>query len=181
MRDTGIYVNFFNKFLKWFIFLLKTLICRIAQLNLHKKVHAAVVIQRNVRGFLIRLSVRRMHNAAKVIQKSYKLFKSRLFVYNLLEETIIQNKLINFYNAQATIIQKYYRGYASRKKILNYYKLKSWLKFVGKLYLFCIYNKINKKFHQKSLYETNKCITSNIFNDEHKITLFLKIFHENDF
>lgn len=108
---------------------------RKAQLDGRKKHFAALKIQTVYRGWIARKNIEKLHKAALIIQLNFKKYQARKFLFILIQD-ILQNQLLLMYDIHATVIQKAYRGYISRKKYFDYYKFKSWLKFIGKYFYY---------------------------------------------
>lgn len=47
-------------------------------------------------------------------------------------EITLQHKLESYYNIMTVLIQKTYRGYISRKKLFDFYKMKEWIQLISK-------------------------------------------------
>lgn len=47
-------------------------------------------------------------------------------------EITLQHKLESYYNIMTVLIQKTYRGYISRKKVFDFYKMKEWIQLISK-------------------------------------------------
>lgn len=47
-------------------------------------------------------------------------------------EITLQHKLESYYNLMTVLIQKTYRGYISRKKVFDFYKMKEWIQLISK-------------------------------------------------
>lgn len=88
---------------------------------------AAIIIQRHYRGHYTRLYISMLNSAAVIIQRLWKryTFKKRL------DELAIQTfatKAIEYYNKAATVIQRHFKGYYTRKHHMDFQKNKKWLK-----------------------------------------------------
>lgn len=90
----------------------------VARKKIQAQVHAAKTIQRWFRAVLVRKNFLMKLAAALIIQKAWKNYKRRCFEQQILAE---ENR-IKLENDAATIIQKHFRGFITRKKV--YAKLK---------------------------------------------------------
>ncbi|KAH8238896.1 hypothetical protein KR038_005967, partial [Drosophila bunnanda] len=90
----------------------------------YKQFKAAQLIQRNVRGWLVRFRNQKFIGAAIVIQKWWRrfMFESILVI---MAEAKLQQAVLSHYNKCATLIQKVFRGWWSRKHVNDLTKLKS--------------------------------------------------------
>ncbi|EDO37017.1 predicted protein, partial [Nematostella vectensis] len=87
---------------------------------------SAVKIQSWFRATRVRSYIRFLNYCARTIQRHFRGFKGREIYRHIVKEHVKQMR-INFYNAQATKIQKVWRGYYTRKYIHNYYSRKAFL------------------------------------------------------
>ncbi|KAH8251409.1 hypothetical protein KR032_011175 [Drosophila birchii] len=90
----------------------------------YKQFKAAQVIQRYVRGWLVRMNNRKFVLAAIVIQKWWRRFMAKGLLL-ILSERKLQQAVISHYNSCATLIQKVFRGWWCRKHVNDLTKLKS--------------------------------------------------------
>lgn len=83
-----------------------------------RKEHAASVIQAAYTGFRQRAGWRRVRWAATIVQACYR---RRVSVFNTqrLYDAVQYQARLRFYAAAAARIQAAYRGYASRRDVLN--------------------------------------------------------------
>lgn len=70
----------------------------------------------------MREHIEHLHNAATTIQRYFKGFKYRMTIYHH-----IKLEVDDYNDRMATIIQKVWRGYLSRKYKFNYRGLQCWL------------------------------------------------------
>eukprot|EP00042_Codosiga_hollandica_P027408 m.136455 g.136455 ORF g.136455 m.136455 type:complete len:349 (-) comp52474_c0_seq6:76-1122(-) len=87
---------------------------------------AAVRIQSLIRSCLTRVAHQQQVNAAVFIQKIYRGWLARKLFRGMLLAALRAKKLA-YYNANATRIQKMWRGFYSRKYIHNFYTRKAYL------------------------------------------------------
>lgn len=139
---------------------------RIKESEPNKKVEydAAVKIQRCWRGVTTRRVLKRMNNAALVIQKCVrKHFAGKAMLIAKFEKDATERS--DYYNFQAKQIQRVWRGFYSRKYTFNYYKWKAFIdeqatkntEMDTKLHEYCeaaecsrcIINKENGTFHPR--------------------------------
>eukprot|EP00056_Hartaetosiga_gracilis_P014477 m.240671 g.240671 ORF g.240671 m.240671 type:complete len:349 (-) comp15736_c0_seq1:104-1150(-) len=90
---------------------------------------AAVCIQSAWRGFKQRRVVKKWINSALMIQKVFRGLKERQ-KYDYLVKTKLQDKRKRQFDAVATKIQAAWRGYVSRKRVLDFYGRRAYLKEV---------------------------------------------------
>ncbi|KAJ3189828.1 spermatogenesis-associated protein 17 [Gaertneriomyces sp. JEL0708] len=97
-----------------------------AEANYERETAAAVKIQTAWRGSSVRQNVRRLAEAALILQRCVRGYLTRVELAKRFQELHIA-ALDAYYNASATRIQCVYRGYISRKKAFDYYKRKRWI------------------------------------------------------
>ena len=90
---------------------------------------AAIIIQKDWRMFKIKWKFDDKKRATLKIQRIWRGFVGRC-QFNMKKEDENQAKQSKFFNEQAKIIQKYYRGYYSRKYEHDFYARKSYLHHV---------------------------------------------------
>ncbi|KAH8279753.1 hypothetical protein KR054_004266 [Drosophila jambulina] len=90
----------------------------------YKQFKAAQLIQRYVRGWLVRFRNRKFHLAAVVIQKWWRRYMAQRHLLVLVEKKL-QLAVVSFYDAKATLIQKVFRGWWSRQHVNDLTKLQS--------------------------------------------------------
>lgn len=88
---------------------------------------AARRIQCLWRGYKVRQFIKLLNYSAKLIQCQYRGYRDRRIYFRLLEQAV-QNATDEFYSRRAIALQKTFRGFASRKNIFDFYRLKLWLK-----------------------------------------------------
>lgn len=86
----------------------------------------AVRIQCWFRGLRVRAYLKTLNDAAVVIQKNFRGYLARKCFRARIKECLEEMR-INYYHKNATCIQRYWRGYYVRKYIHNYYALKAYL------------------------------------------------------
>jgi len=93
------------------------------------EVKAAIVIERCARGFLTRRRLKRLTHMVVNIQRYWRGYLGRLRAKLALE---IKNKRLRelFFDAQATVIQRHWRGFWSRKFKFDFYARKKYLQEV---------------------------------------------------
>lgn len=96
---------------------------RDAECQRQREFQAALNIQCWFRGTKVRAYLRFLHYCATTIQRHFRGHKGREIYRRLVQEKLA-NMRIDFYNRQATMIQKSWRGYYIRKYIFNYYTRK---------------------------------------------------------
>lgn len=99
---------------------------RIADQYRELEYNAAVKIQSWYRGMRVREYLKHVNNAAITIQRSFRGYSGRKKYRKLLDERV-RTMRKNFFDEKATMCQKIWRGYFSRKYIFNYYKRKAYL------------------------------------------------------
>lgn len=92
-----------------------------------KEYIAARRIQSLWRGYSTRKYIQKLHASAATIQRCYCGYRDRRRYFRLLE-VAAQNATDEFYGRRAILIQKTFRGFASRKNVFDFYRLKLWLK-----------------------------------------------------
>lgn len=88
---------------------------------------AARLIQSIWRGFATRAYIKKLNRSAAIIQRNYRGYRDRRLYFRLLEQAV-QEQTDEFYRRHVVRIQKTFRGFASRKNIFDFYRLKFWLK-----------------------------------------------------
>lgn len=99
---------------------------REAEYQRHREFQAALKIQCWFRGTKVRAYLRFLHYCATTIQRHFRGYKGREIYRRLVQERLSKLR-IDFYNRQAMIIQKSWRGYYVRKYIYNYHSRKRYL------------------------------------------------------
>lgn len=94
-----------------------------------KENSAAIIIQKDWRMFKIKWKFDDKKRATLKMQRIWRGFIGRC-QFNSKKEDEHQAKQSKFFNEQAKIIQKYYRGYYSRKYEHDFYARKSYLHHV---------------------------------------------------
>ncbi|RDD39838.1 Spermatogenesis-associated protein 17 [Trichoplax sp. H2] len=87
---------------------------------------AVVVIQSWYRGVRVKALIKHLHQAASIIQRCFRAFRARKTYRIKLKEAVTKMEWKYYYN-MATIIQKTWRGYWTRKYEFNYYARKKYL------------------------------------------------------
>eukprot|EP00128_Syssomonas_multiformis_P007216 Colp12_sorted_trinity150504_noHs@23845 len=87
---------------------------------------AAIAIQSVQRAHATKRWLKKQHESATIIQKTWRGHRSRKQRVKAVAEKRRQERMA-FYNKQATIIQKMWRGYYTRKYVHNYYARKAYL------------------------------------------------------
>lgn len=95
----------------------------------NKEFLAALKIQCWFRGTKVRAYLRFLHYCATTIQRHFRGHKGREIYRRIVQEKVTKMR-IDFFNKQATLIQKLWRGYYIRKYIYNYYSRKRYLEGV---------------------------------------------------
>lgn len=90
----------------------------------YKQFKAARLIQKTIRGWLVRRIMERRQNAARVIQRAWWMFKGVRYRTALAQE-MLQTNIEKCFNNSSLKIQKMYRGWHSRKFINNMLYLKN--------------------------------------------------------
>lgn len=91
---------------------------------------AALLIQRWYRGYKVRKAVKEMNKFAQLIQRSYRGFNGRkMFRWKVL--CTFRAACVNLYVKSAIKIQSRFRGFISRKNILDFYKRRIYLAAVA--------------------------------------------------
>ena len=101
---------------------------RIDESELNKKIEhdAAVKIQRCWRGMASRRVLRKMSNAALVIQRcARRHFAGKVMLLARVDKSDKERR--DFYDFQARQIQRVWRGFYSRKYVFDYYRQKSFI------------------------------------------------------
>lgn len=98
-----------------------------AHANARHEYLAARRIQSYWRGYHTRQYIIKLHGSASTIQRFYRGYRDRRIYFKLLEQAV-QDSTDRFYGRRAVLIQKTYRGFASRKNVFDFYRLKLWLK-----------------------------------------------------
>lgn len=91
-----------------------------------REFQAALKIQCWFRGTKVRAYLKFLHHCARTIQRHFRGHKGREIYRQLVQEKLARMR-IDFYNKQATIIQRFWRGFYIRKYIFNYYSRKRYL------------------------------------------------------
>lgn len=99
---------------------------RIADQYREIEFNAAVKIQAWYRFLRVKAYFKHINASAVTIQKAFRGFIGRKVYRGILDESV-KIKRKTFYDKQATLCQKTWRGYFSRKYIFNYYKRKAYL------------------------------------------------------
>ncbi|KAH8393639.1 hypothetical protein KR200_008474, partial [Drosophila serrata] len=100
-------------------------LCSTQQLILEfKQFKAAQLIQRHVRGWLVRFRNRKFERAAIIIQKWWRRFMAEGILV-MLAEAKLQRVVNAYHNRCASIIQSSFRGWWSRKHVNDLTKLRS--------------------------------------------------------
>lgn len=88
--------------------------------------NAAVKIQAWYRRIRVKAYLKHLNAAAALVQRYYRGWKGRQRYRETLDKRVREMRK-NFFDQKATICQKIWRGYFSRKYIFNYYKRKAYL------------------------------------------------------
>lgn len=159
---------------------------------IEKNKSAATTIQRHYRGYYTRSYISKLNLAATVIQKNWRRYIAKRYANNYefmcsvnlyplhsrhLNDLAINAfvlKSIDYYNKAATIIQKYFKGFYTRKHYLDIKKRKKSIKEIQKInddtsklmhdykkYICTELEKINK--------EKVKCFITEIVNKHHSM------------
>ncbi|KAL9959002.1 hypothetical protein ACROYT_G036083 [Oculina patagonica] len=102
---------------------------RDAEEQRNREFQAALKIQCWFRGTKVRAYLKFLHFCATTIQRHFRGHKGREIYRRLVQENLAKMR-IDFYNRQATIIQKFWRGFYIRKYVYNYYSRKKYLEGV---------------------------------------------------
>lgn len=86
-------------------------------------------IQSFVRRFIIQRYIKKLNTSAIVIQKWYRGWRGRVLYRRMLKEHV-EEMYQRHYNKMASIIQKTWHGFLSRRDIFSYYALKAWIRKV---------------------------------------------------
>jgi len=95
-----------------------------------REFHAAVKIQSWFRATKVRAYLRFLNHSATTIQRHFRGHKGREIHRQLVREHLAKLRR-DYYNAQATQIQKVWRGYYTRRYIHNFYSRKKYLEGVA--------------------------------------------------
>lgn len=79
------------------------------------------------RGYQVRQWVLRLNRSAIRIQSTFRGYRQRRLYALLLEQTV-QERIERHFNWHATNIQRWWRGYWSRRQHFDYYKQRKWLR-----------------------------------------------------
>lgn len=88
--------------------------------------YSARTIQSYVRRFIIQRYIKKLNTSAIVLQKWYRGWRGRVLYRHMLKENV-DEMYQRHYNKMASIIQKTWHGYLSRRDIFSYYALKAWI------------------------------------------------------
>ncbi|XP_017024055.1 uncharacterized protein [Drosophila kikkawai] len=89
----------------------------------YKQFKAAQLIQRHIRGWLVRTNLRKLKLATVVIQKWWRRYMAQKNLI-VVAETKLQLAVVQLYNLSATLIQKVFRGWWYRKQGIDMRKLR---------------------------------------------------------
>ena len=128
------------------------------EINLQKELNAIIKIQKYIRRLLCRKRFLILKSQTLQVQKNLKGYFSKS---NNQKEIVNQNNNIirEFYNNQIIIIQKHWKGYIYRKKIMDYYSNKKWLEEIKKKNEETL-NQM-KEFTMKKKYDLNRKVEEN--------------------
>ncbi|GAX75220.1 hypothetical protein CEUSTIGMA_g2664.t1 [Chlamydomonas eustigma] len=103
--------------------------CSLAESKRSAEVRAAIVIESCARGFLTRRRLKKLTDVVVNIQRYWRGYLGRLRATLALE---IKNKKLRelYFDAQASVIQRHWRGFWSRKSKFDFYARKRYLKEV---------------------------------------------------
>lgn len=101
-----------------------------AQRNRYIEHKSAVLIQSHWRGLAVRKNMKRLNNAAVIIQKRWRQYSNEL-KYRCLKVQKETDERTNFFNLMAAKIQKSWRGFYTRKHIFDFYKQKEFLEKIA--------------------------------------------------
>lgn len=90
---------------------------------------SARIIQSYVRRFIIQRYIKKLNTSALVIQRWYRGWRGRVLYRQMLKESV-EEMYQRHYNKMASIIQRTWHGYLSRRDIFSYYALKAWIRKV---------------------------------------------------
>lgn len=89
----------------------------------YKQFKAARIIQKSIRGWLVRMEMKRRNNAALVIQRTWWRYIGKHFRSSLAQQ-MLQTKIVDTFNNSSIKIQSFFRGWYSRKFDNNFRYLK---------------------------------------------------------
>lgn len=89
----------------------------------YKQFKAARIIQKAIRGWLVRMEMKRRNNAALVIQRTWWRYIGKHFRSSLAQQ-MLQTKIVDTFNNSSIKIQSFFRGWYSRKFDNNFRYLK---------------------------------------------------------
>eukprot|EP01116_Phalansterium_solitarium_P011032 TRINITY_DN26642_c0_g1_i1.p1 TRINITY_DN26642_c0_g1~~TRINITY_DN26642_c0_g1_i1.p1 ORF type:complete len:265 (+),score=49.71 TRINITY_DN26642_c0_g1_i1:80-874(+) len=97
-----------------------------AEDNRSLEYRSSIKIQSAWRGHVVRKDLNGKRRAATAIQRAFRGYRGRLEFDEALRAKFRREREEYFFNA-ASLVQKMWRGYISRKNVLNYYKRKAYL------------------------------------------------------
>lgn len=101
----------------------------LAQQNAQKEFESSERIKRAWKNYKLRKQDKKLHNSAIIIQKTWRMYKATLIVRVLRAEKYRQER-VDYFNKQASKIQKVWRGYYERQHVFNFAKQKEYLQQV---------------------------------------------------
>lgn len=116
----------------------------------HKQFKAARFIQKHVRGWLVRVRQRNADLAVVVIQKWWRRYQAQRNMV-LVAENNLQEAVVAHYHRCATLIQKVFRGWWSRKHIFDLTKLKTLQHLLAEDILHCLGSYLRESKHKSLL------------------------------
>lgn len=116
---------------------------------------AAVKIQSCFRGFVVATKFKEVLRAARLIQRLGRGYLGRM--YNKQVKVMrVKAANLHFFHHCASIIQKFWRGFWSRRKLLDFYKRRSYLDEVvakGSRTVECLHQKFKAELEKKHIEE----------------------------
>lgn len=100
-----------------------------AQKTAQKEFEASETIKRAWRRFKQKKQQKKLERSAIIIQKTWRMHHATTIV-NVLRAEKYRQERVDFFNKQATKIQKVWRGYYDRKHVFNFAKQKEYLEQV---------------------------------------------------
>ncbi|KAL3896988.1 MAG: hypothetical protein SGCHY_003717 [Lobulomycetales sp.] len=87
---------------------------------------AAVIIQKTLRGYVARRWIKHLNSLATMVQSRYRSYRGRC-QYLVLVAEVTYNVRMDYYYSHASLIQKTWRGYWSRKRVFDFQKRRKYV------------------------------------------------------
>ena len=91
--------------------------------------NASTCIQSHYRGFVVRKGIKHLKDCAIVVQKYVRAYFARKLFYHM-EQEHVKSLRRAYFNQNATVIQKWFRGFLCRKYKHNFYARKAYIEHV---------------------------------------------------